>query len=82
VTDVQLNLQSNGTLNLVFQEHSAEGGNNRSCQLGLQASLLHGLLHLLDQALQQAHWQLEIPAARPEGDVFATPAHHRSSYTH
>lgn len=83
VTEVQLNMHANGTLNLVFQDHSGEGASGRSCQLGLQASLLHGLLHLIGQALQQAHWQMDHPApAAAENEGFAASVPARPRYTH
>jgi len=63
VTDVQLNVHTSGTLNVVFQDTSGDYTTGRSCQLALQASLLHGLLHLLQQALQKANWRMEPPQA-------------------
>ena len=61
VTDVQLNLHNSGTLNVVFQDKCGEDATGRSCQLGLQSALLHGLLHLLQQAMQKANWRMETP---------------------
>lgn len=82
VTDVQLNMHSSGTLNVVFQDQSGEGASGRSCQLGLQSSLLHGLLHLMGQAVQQANWRMDAPSMPIEGDAL-DPAHAvRPAYTH
>jgi hypothetical protein len=84
VTDVQLNLQNNGTLNVVFQDKSGSDATQRSCQLGLESTLLHGLLHLIDQALQHANWRMETPpntpASQDKGMEVARTA--RPAYTH
>ena len=84
VTDVQLNLQNNGTLNVVFQDKCGNDATQRSCQLGLQSSLLHGLLHLIDQALQKANWRMEpVPASRaPQETVHEETHAARPTYTH
>jgi hypothetical protein len=84
VTDVQLNLQNNGTLNVVFQDKSGNDATQRSCQLGLQSSLLHGLLHLIDQALQKANWRMEpVPASRAQQETVQEETHAaRPTYTH
>lgn len=57
VTDVQLNLHNGGRLDLLFQDKSGDQASGASCELSLQASLLHGLLHLLEIALKKAQWQ-------------------------
>jgi len=57
VTDVQLNLHNSGSLNLLFQDKSGENASGASCEFNLQAALLHGLLHLIEQALKKAQWQ-------------------------
>jgi hypothetical protein len=57
VTDVQLNLHNNGSLELLLQDKSGDNASGSSCQLSLQAALLHGLLHLLESALKKAQWQ-------------------------
>jgi hypothetical protein len=82
VTDVQLNMHSSGTLNVVFQDQSGEGSTGRSCQLALQSSLLHGLLHLMGQALQQANWRMETPVMPVESDNFEASTVARPTYTH
>ena len=82
VTDVQLNMQASGTLNLVFQDLSGDGASGRSCQLGLQSSILHGLLHLLTQALQQANWRIETPVVTVPSDSLDAATSTRPTYTH
>lgn len=82
VTDVQLNMHSSGTLNVVFQDLSGEGASGHSCQLELHSSLLHGLLHLMGQAIQQANWRMEAPVMSAEGDALSPTQAARPAYTH
>ncbi len=82
VTDVQLNMHANGALNVVFQDLSGDGASGRSCQLSLQSSLLHGLLHLIDQAMQQANWRLEVPAQSVPNDALDASTPTRPTYSH
>ena len=56
VTDVQLSLQPNGSLQVVFQEKN--GDSAQSCHLNLQAPLVHGLIHLVHQTMAKADWGL------------------------
>lgn len=56
VTDVQLQQQGSAVL-LTLQDKEKTSGQVQSCQLNLQPSLLHGLIHLLQQALAKAEWQ-------------------------
>ena len=62
VTEVQLSLQSNGSLEVVFQQKV--GDTVQSCHLNLQAPLVHGLVHLVQETLTKADWDLATP--RPE----------------
>jgi hypothetical protein len=59
VTDAQLSLQPNGSLQVVFQEKT--GDSAPSCHLDLQAHLVHGLIHLLHQTIIKAEWGLASP---------------------
>ena len=61
VTDVHLQLMGMG-MQLTLEDKDAASGQTRSCQLQLQASLVHGLIHLLQQASSAAHWQANSPA--------------------
>jgi hypothetical protein len=56
VTDVQLSLQPNGSLQVLIQEKN--GDSTKSCQLNLQAPLVHGLIHLVHQTITKAEWGL------------------------
>jgi hypothetical protein len=59
VTDAQLSLQSNGSLELVFQQKMGQA--IQSCQLNLQAQWLHGLIHLVQETLLKADWLMASP---------------------
>ena len=63
VTDVQLQLQGAGVL-VTLQDKGASPGPAQVCQLNLQASLVHGLVHLLRQAMDKAQWThpAQVPA--------------------
>jgi len=69
VTDVQLQLQGSAVL-LTLQDKGKAPQQVQSCQLNLQSSLLHGLIHLLQQALAKAEWQSaavrEVLPGKPE----------------
>ena len=64
VTDVELKLQGSG-VQLTLQDKGAPAGPAQHCQLNLPPSLLHGLIHLLQQAVAKAQWQTaaEAPVA-------------------
>ncbi|MBP8149106.1 MAG: hypothetical protein KAY21_05245 [Limnohabitans sp.] len=71
VTDAQFNFQPGGALQIQFQEKSADAP-SKTCQLNLQAQLVHGLVHLILQALPLANWAL--PTGIPAETNMATPA--------
>jgi hypothetical protein len=75
VTDVQLNLQNCGSLKLLFLDKSGDNASGSSCEFNLQASLLHGLLHLIEQALKKAQWQQPDFPQRTEGAESAPSEH-------
>ena len=54
VTDVQLTLQANGSLQVIFQKKTDSA--TPSCQLNLQAPLVHGMVHLIHQSMAKADW--------------------------
>lgn len=63
VTDVQLSLQGGGGMQVTLQDKGTkpESG-QKECQLHLQASLVHGLTHLMRQAIDKAQWEsLSLP---------------------
>lgn len=56
ITDAQLNMQTNGSLQVTFQEKISS--KTQSCLLNLQAPLVHGLIHLIRQSMTKADWGL------------------------
>lgn len=57
ITDVQMNVQTNGTLDMSFQDKS-DPAHVKNCRLHLQTSLVHGMVHLIQQAAEKAQWVL------------------------
>ncbi|MEY3613156.1 MAG: hypothetical protein RJB14_2878 [Pseudomonadota bacterium] len=55
ITDVQLRIQANGTLDISFEDKS-DASQARACQLNLQISLVHGMVHLIQKAILTAEW--------------------------
>lgn len=55
VTDVQLNFKA-GAVQMTLQDKGAPAGQPQSCQLNLPPSLVHGLIHLIRQAMDKAQW--------------------------
>jgi hypothetical protein len=60
VTDVALQFQPAG-MQMALQDKGASGPEGQVCQLLLQAPLLHGLIHLIGQAMDKAQWQPPVP---------------------
>jgi hypothetical protein len=56
VTDAQLTLQSNGSLEVVLQQKT--GHSIQSCHLSLHVQLVHGLIHLVKETLVKADWEM------------------------
>jgi len=63
VTDVDAAPLPNGRLQLSFNERPPNADKPRSFQMEMEPRLMHGLMHLLGQALAQSHWR----------EPFATP---------
>ena len=62
VTEITLKVQGQAGAHIVFMDAGDERSNSRSCTLDMQAQLVHGLLHLLKKALENAQW-----TAPPQG---------------
>ncbi len=80
VTDVQLKLHNGGRLDLLLQDKSGDSASGASCELSLQAALLHGLLHLLEAALKKAQWQQ--PDFSQRNDAADNLSSERPTYSH
>lgn len=79
ITDIHLTVKPKGALEISFEDKS-DPGHIRSCQLHLQVSLVHGMLHLIQQAKEKAQWGKQ-PALELSSDgdgMAADPAR----YTH
>ena len=75
VTDVQLSLQPNGHMQMVFQNKNE--GAPQTCQLNLHPPLVHGMIHLVRQAVEKAEWGILPPqpvAATVSAPDSAVPA--------
>jgi len=55
ITDVHLTIEPNGGLKISFEDKS-DPAQARACQLHLQVSLVHGMVHLIQQACEKAEW--------------------------
>ena len=55
ITDAHLTIQPSGGLEISFEDKS-NPTQARSCQLHLQASLVHGLAHLIREVCEKAEW--------------------------
>ena len=67
VTEITLNVQGEKGAQMVFQDAGDNSSAARSCTLQMQPPLVHGLLHLLQKAVQNAHWReaASTPATTP-----------------
>src|SRR5205085_9359795 len=66
VTDVEAKPVADGPLRLVFNEQPPQGdAKPRSFEMEMQAKLMQGLMHLLDQALLQSQWRESFVPATP-----------------
>jgi hypothetical protein len=57
ITDAHLTIQPRGALEISFEDKS-NPQQIKSCQLHLQLSLVHGMVHLVQQAAEKAQWNL------------------------
>jgi hypothetical protein len=55
ITDAHLTIKPSGALEISFEDKS-DPAQARACQLNLQVSLVHGMVHLIQQACGKAEW--------------------------
>jgi hypothetical protein len=55
ITDAHMTIKPGGALEIAFEDKS-DPSQARACQLHLQVSLVHGMLHLIQQATEKAEW--------------------------
>lgn len=79
ITDVHLSIRSGGALEVSFEDKS-DPEQAKTCQLYLQVSLVHGMVHLIQQASKKAAWGADsrfeqtpetVPASPPEPHRYA-----------
>ena len=85
VTEVTIHLHANGLTQLVIKDGGDDEHEARTCTLNLQSFMVHGLLHLLQQAVHRSQW-LE-PIDPPDADDGTSDAAHlrrsqKKVYTH
>lgn len=80
VTDAQLSLQPNGSLQITFQKKTGDA--IQSCQLNLQAQLVHGLIHLIRQSMAKAEWHPSAQNSEPHSDKASGTATEQKTYKH
>ena len=89
VTEITLTVQGKSGAQIVFKDAGDERTEGRSCTLQMQAQLVHGLLHLLKKAIENAQWTMPqqgagATGANGQGGDDDAPAAPRSkpTYTH
>ncbi|PUE52996.1 hypothetical protein B9Z45_13315 [Limnohabitans sp. 2KL-17] len=80
VTDAQLSVQPNGSLQIIFQKKIGEA--IQSCQLNLQAQLVHGMIHLIRQSMEKAEWIYSAQTTEPHSDNARGTAADQQTYKH
>ena len=75
-TSVHITASENGSLRLGFEEKIPGMAGSRSFEVTLELALLHGLLHLIESALQHTDWDLTLGEVetREPADAFAAAA--------
>ncbi len=80
ITDAHLTIKPSGALEISFEDKS-DPAQARACQLHLQVSLVHGMLHLIQQAIEKAEWgALRSSGKAPNTDSVTPTEPHR--YAH
>jgi len=73
ITDAHLTIKPSGALEISFEDKS-DPAQARACQLNLQVSLVHGMVHLIQQAIEKAEWgNLGSPAKVTDTGLVAPP---------
>lgn len=70
ITDAHLSIQPGGALEISFEDKS-DTAQTRSCKLHLPVNLVHGMVHLIQQASKKAEWvaldsNAKVPDTAPE----------------
>ncbi len=65
VTEVNVTPLANGQLQMAFSEKLPNTPNPRSFQVALEATLIHGFVHLLEKALAASMWTQGLATTQP-----------------
>lgn len=79
ITDAHLSILAKGGMEISFEDKT-DPQQVRSCQLRLQVSLVHGMVHLIQQAADKAQWGLSAGVKTAETEVMLSPATPRYSH--
>ena len=85
VTEVTIHLHANGLTQLVIKDGGDEEQEARTCTLNLQSFMVHGLLHLLQQAVHRSQWLDPVQAPDQEESAAEAAQARRTqkkTYTH
>ena len=85
VTEVTIHLHANGLTQLVIKDGGDEEQEARTCTLNLQSFMVHGLLHLLQQAVHRSQWLDPVEAPDQEESAAEAAQARRTQkkiYTH
>ena len=85
VTEVTIHLHANGLTQLVIKDGGDEEQEARTCTLNLQSFMVHGLLHLLQQAVHRSQWLDPVQAPDQEESAAEAAQARRTQkkiYTH
>ena len=80
ITDAQLSLQPTASLQITFQKKTGDA--IQSCQLNLQAQLVHGLIHLIRQTMAKAEWNYLAPSNEPHSANAHSTGTAQQNYKH
>lgn len=89
VTEITIHIQGTEGAQMVFQDAGSADTPARSCSLQMQPPLVHGMLHLLRNAMAAAHWHppgdpgatVTAEALRSDDDIAISPLT-KPNYTH
>lgn len=80
VTDAHLSIQAQGALEMAFEDKS-DPTQSKTCKMWLPLNLVHGMVHLIQQASEKAQWRVvDNTAQATTPDTAPPPAPPR--YTH
>jgi hypothetical protein len=80
VTDARLSIQAQGALELAFEDKS-DPTQSKTCKMLLPLNLVHGMVHLIQQASEKAQWRVvDITQQATAPDPSSPPTPPR--YTH